>query len=93
MAHRYHHPIQVTQAHGRPTRFVWRETAYLVAEVLATWHLQDRWWQPATGINGVPQPERASNRHYYRVRCADQQTFDLYYDAAQDCWVLDCVHD
>lgn len=91
MTHRYHHPIKVTQAYGHPTRFVWRNTRYVVAEVLATWHLQDRWWQPATP--GVDPATRASDRQYYRVRCADQQTFDLYCDVAQGCWVLDCVHD
>lgn len=101
MAHRYTAPIEASCSDtNRPTSFVWRGARYRIAEVLATWHLQDRWWEPpsaSAGAASTTATARASappsDRLYYRVRCSDQQTFDLYYDAACGRWVLDCVHD
>jgi hypothetical protein len=88
MAHRYGHPIHVTCAAGQPSRFSWRDAQYTVAEVLATWHLRDRWWaQPGDGTAA------ASDRYYYRIQCMEGLLCDLYYDAARDAWVLDRVHD
>lgn len=57
MSRRYGHAISVAcdgshdggdQEAGMcaPQGFVWRGITYQVAEVLATWHLRDRWWQP-----------------------------------------------
>jgi hypothetical protein len=102
VAHRYRHPIQVSCSADLPASFIWRGARYRIVEVLSTWHLQDRWWQPTT----APAPSstapstapsiastQESDRRYYRVRCADQQTFDLYYDTVSACWILDCVHD
>jgi hypothetical protein len=40
-----------------------------VAEVLG-WHLMDRW----------RDPERASDREYYRLRTPDHQIFEVYFD-------------
>ena len=102
MAHRYGHPISVTLAGGpdrpdsRPTplprhwlqSFVWRDQCYAVAEIIATWHLRDRWWERAGA--------GASDRTYYRVCCrgsAGEQLFDLYHDTVTGCWVLDLAHD
>jgi Family of unknown function (DUF6504) len=53
MAHRYGHPVAVTRgADGTPTHFGWKGAQWPVSEVLATWHLMDRWWvrpvHPAT---------------------------------------------
>jgi hypothetical protein len=88
MAHRYGHLIQVGCVGGQPARFTWRETEHTVAEVLAIWHLRDRWWvQPGEGVAG------ASDRYYYRVRCAGGLLCDLYEDRARGEWVLDRVHD
>lgn len=90
MAHRYGHPIQVTCAAGQPSHFIWRAVTYTVAEILATWHLRDRWWaQPGEGEGATG----ASDRLYYRVQCADGLLCDLYCDTARGAWVLDRVHD
>ncbi len=90
MAHRYGHQIDVTLAAGTPGSFQWRGDGYRVAEVLATWHLRDRWWEQSAG--DAPAVG-ASDRTYYRVRCAGEQIFDLYYDAVSERWVLDRAHD
>ena len=88
MAHRYRHAVRVTCADELPHQFRWREREYTVAEILATWHLRDRWWvQPEEGTAG------ASDRHYFRVHCVDGLLCDLYHDVAADTWVLDRVHD
>lgn len=86
MAHRYGQPIQMTlAAGGQPSAFAWRGARYRIVETLSTWRLRDRWWEtPGEG---------ASDRTYYRVRCAGEQFFDLYYDAASDVWMLDRAHD
>ena len=108
MAHRYGHLVAVDAIGGQPAAFTWRGVQYAVRDVLATWHLRDRWWEPAPpsapcagGSGGSSASIRASaggstgasDRHYYRVRCAGEQIFDLYYDAAVDHWVLDRVYD
>jgi hypothetical protein len=72
----------------QPRQFVWRDRLYTVAEVLATWHLRNRWWEPV-----VASPTGASDRHYYRLQCTDGLLCDLYHDVARDVWVLDRVHD
>jgi hypothetical protein len=84
MTHRYGHEISViATASGEPVRLEWRDTAFRVAEVLARWHLRDRWWDPDT----------ASDRHYYRLQCADGLLCDVYYDSVSGRWILDRVHD
>jgi hypothetical protein len=46
MAHQYRQRILVTlRADGEPGEFIWRGVAYSVDEVLARWHLRDRWWE------------------------------------------------
>ena len=88
MAHRYRHAVRVTCAEGLPHRFRWREGEHTVAEILATWHLRDRWWvQPGEGTAG------SSDRRYYRIQCADGLLCDLYHDVVADTWILDRVHD
>src|SRR5262249_35630481 len=98
MAHRYGEPVLVTLDAGRePAAFRWRGVTYAVTEVLARWHLRDRWWvaageQRPTPTMGQPFGQvawRPSDRRYFRVRCADEQVFELYHDAVSDGWVLD----
>jgi hypothetical protein len=49
-----------------------------------SWKLQDRWWEP----------DRYSDRTYYRLVTRDHQAFDLYQDAAKDgLWVLSHIQD
>ena len=93
MAHLYCLPVRVERSlTGAPASFVWHGVTYEVAEVLATWHLMDRWWmqgaESAHAGNGG-----YSNRTYFRVRCPDHQVFDLYFDAAQNVWILETAHD
>ena len=83
MTRRYGHPIAVTHGEHGPLRFRWNNTAYQVVELLGTWHLRDRWWEVGT----------ASDRYYYRVRCASGLICDLYHDVVSDAWMLDCVYD
>ena len=90
MTHRYLQPVQVTFAASELKSFQWRGVRYLVREVLATWHLCDRWWERYTDRGPAAQ---ASDRLYYRVRCVDEEIFDLYHDRASALWVLDCAHD
>ena len=96
MTRRYGHVIAVTATHSghAPVWFRWNGTVYHVVEVFGTWHLRDRWWatgapiQSAAGHTGA-----ASDRYYYRVRCASGLICDLYHDVVSDAWVLDCVYD
>jgi hypothetical protein len=77
-------PVKVwTDANGRPKRFVWREITYR-GRVLSWWKLRDRWWEP----------DRFSDRTYYRLETKDHQVFDLYRDAAKDgIWILSHIQD
>lgn len=105
MSRHYGHMIQMAcdkrrlgqQNQHPPQRFVWRGVTYHVAEILAAWHLRDRWWQAKPSGPTAPGEQRASSassdRYYYRVRCADGLLCDLYYDAISGAWVLDRVHD
>ena len=99
MAHRYGHPIRVICDAGHPHHFSWRDDDHLIVEIFATWHLRDRWWtsfiRRPNGVESTIGTDStgASDRHYYRVLCADGLLCDLYHDAAQDGWVLDRVHD
>jgi len=90
MAHRYGLPVTVVRADdGSPRSFIWHGATYDVAEVLSRWHLMDRWWEAHT-----PYAMRGfTDREYFRVRCPDEQLFDLYFDQAQNVWVLDIAHD
>lgn len=94
MAHRYGQPVPVILAGDRPSSFEWHGAHYRVAEVLATWHLRDRWWARGSAAPTADSAAAtASDRHYYRVRCADEQVFDLYHDVERALWVLDRAHD
>jgi hypothetical protein len=37
--------------------------------------------------------ERDGRRHYYRLRTADHQIFDVYFDTVSRIWVLDVIQD
>jgi hypothetical protein len=101
MAHQYGQPIHVTCAApgagarevGEPQRFTWRGREHVVVEILAAWHLRDRWWDLPRGGDTPASPGGASDRHYYRVQCADGLLCEVYYDTAHRAWVLDRVHD
>ncbi len=97
MAHQYRQRILVTlRANGEPGGIVWRDVAYSVVEVLARWHLRDRWWVPdgrASTGDTLPGGATASDRHYYRLRCAGGLLCEVYWDAASGVWTLDRVLD
>jgi hypothetical protein len=84
---RYSQPIQAQVYCGRPLSFIWRGTCYQVYAILATWHLQDRWWADG-GEEGAE-----SDRTYYRLDCSGGLQCDVYFDAAIGVWILDRVHD
>jgi hypothetical protein len=90
MTRYYGQPITVTCAQdGQPDRFIWHGREYVILEVLATWHLRDHWW-----LQGLASaPHDASNRTYYRARCADQVYVELYYEAVGEQWILDRLYD
>jgi uncharacterized protein DUF6504 len=77
-------PVKVwTDTKGQPKKFHWREVTYS-GRVVHSGKLRDRWWEP----------DRYSDRTYYRLETADHQVFDLYRDAAKDgLWVLSHVQD
>lgn len=79
MAHRYGDLVTVRLSEQRvPSAFEWRGRRYWV-DVIANWHLRDRWWAP----------EGHSDRHYFRVMTGNFEVFELYWDAAKALWVLD----
>lgn len=95
MARRYGQPVSVTLKQGMPASFRWRGCRYPIAEVFATWHLVDRWWEVRPSAD-LSTRTGAQNRTYYRVCCrgpAGEQVFDLYHDAVTNQWVLDIIHD
>jgi hypothetical protein len=72
-----------TDANGRPMQFVWRETTYS-GRIIHSWNLRARWWEP----------DRFSDRTYFRLETRDHQVFDLYHDAAKDgLWILSRILD
>jgi hypothetical protein len=97
MAHHYGLPIVVERdpETGEPCSFVWRGVTYLVDEVYSRWHLRDRWWEASN-----PDHPRGgtTDRVYYRVMSRLREfgslaVFEIYFDRAQNVWVLDFVHD
>jgi uncharacterized protein DUF6504 len=76
--------VQVSED-GAPLAFTWRGVMYRV-RVIGHWRLSTRWWEPAAAVE----------RPYFRVITADQQIFELYYEAAPTAripenkrWILD----
>lgn len=47
LARRYAEAVDVLQADGAPSRFVWRGRHYTVRQVLAHWVRTGAWWQQA----------------------------------------------
>ena len=94
MTKRYGDPILVAvSSSDQPRCFIWRGTTYRVQEVLATWHLQDRWWEDRpVGLAGV-QTAGESNRLYYRLECAPGLLCEIFFDSVSCSWTLDRVYD
>jgi len=97
MAHQYRQRIVVMlRPNGEPRGIIWRDATYHVAEVLARWHLRDRWWATKERATTGDMPAgvaTASDRHYYRLRCAEGLLCEVYWDAAAGTWTLDRVLD
>jgi hypothetical protein len=95
MTKRYGDPILVAESTiSQPRCFIWRGTMYRVQEVLAIWHLQDRWWdaklrEQHTGV----QTAGESDRQYYRLDCSPELLCEIYFDSVSDSWILDRVYD
>ena len=78
-------PVRVWRHHdGSPSSFLWRGQRYHIVEVYGRWHLMDRWWEAGNPYAG----KGASDRHYWRVECKPWLQCELYYDSAQNVWVL-----
>lgn len=97
MAHHWGLPICVERnpATGAPRAFTWRGVRYAPLEVLATWHLVDRWWEAS---NPYADGRHATDRMYYRVLCelgeyGSLAIFEMYFDRAANVWVLDREYD
>jgi hypothetical protein len=77
-------PIKVwTDEAGQPKRWSWRDVTY-TGRVIHTWNLSAYWWEP----------EKYSNRFYYRMETRDHQIFELYRDDAKDSvWILARIQD
>jgi hypothetical protein len=88
MTRRYGQPIQAQVANGRIHSFKWRGIRYHVYEVLATWHLRDRWW-----ATSGKEAEESSNRTYYRLDCSGGLQCEVYFDASTNVWILDRIYD
>ena len=90
MAHHLSHPVAAqAREDGAPLAFTWRGVMHRV-RVSGRWRLSTRWWEPADTVD----------RHYFRVITADQQIFELYFEAAPTAripetkrWVLDICQD
>jgi hypothetical protein len=94
MAHAYGELIALTcDAQGQPVRFTWRSREYVIREVLATWHLRDRWWLRGLASASLAPAQRASDRTYYRVHCVGDVFGEVYHDAVSGAWILDRVYD
>ena len=90
MTRHYGPPIQAQVAAGQLHSFNWRGTHYSVRKVLATWHLQDRWWATSSEETGKSD---SSNRTYYRLDRSSDLQCDVYFDASTSMWILDRVYD
>jgi hypothetical protein len=89
-ARQYGLPVPVVlAADGSPCSCTWYGATYDIAEVLWIWQVMDRWREAHT-----PYAARGfTDQLYSRVRCPDEQLFDLYFDQAQNVWMLDVAHD
>lgn len=95
MTRRYGDLILVAEsAYNQPRCFIWRGITYRVREVLAMWHLRDRWWEGKTRRHPGSQPrERESDRQYYRLDCVPELLCEIYFDSVSERWTLDRVYD
>jgi hypothetical protein len=91
MSHLYLLPIRGVKraADGSPASFIWRGERYRVLEVFSTWHLRDRWWESGNPFTG----RGASDRFYYLVLCTKELLCEVYYDRAQNTWVMEHIMD
>jgi hypothetical protein len=78
MARQYREPIVVVLwPDGEPRGIVWRGAAYSVVEVLARWHLRDRWWaQPHATASRASGPATTSPLRDARDARADREAWD-----------------
>jgi hypothetical protein len=90
MSRFYGLPIRVKRKpDGKPHSFLWHGQQYRIVEVYGTWHLMDRWWE-----RGNPYAAKGpSDRCYYRVECQPRLQCGIYFDSAQNVWVMDRVLD
>ena len=94
MSRLYNTSITVTVHAGHIHHFTWRGTTYRVKAELGTYHLLDRWWEPASSAaEDQPAHLSPSDRHYYRLECTSGLLCEIYHDTVSGVWVLARVYD
>jgi len=73
---------------GCPSGFVWQGQAHQIVELLSEWHDYRRRGRMARNMRPTHREKVQLHgswgvgRDFYRVRTAEERTFDLYYDRA-----------
>ena len=93
MTRLYGDPVLVALHDDQLQCFIWRGTTYRVQEVLATWHLRDRWWDHPSRGAATASAAAETDRYYYRLECSPELQCELYFDSTSAGWVLDRVYD
>ncbi|MHC4636280.1 MAG: DUF6504 family protein [Planctomycetota bacterium] len=57
---------------GLPRRFIWRDTEYVIAEVLEKWQ--------QLGPSKETGPHMYLRKHWFKVRCTDGVEMTIYFD-------------
>jgi len=57
---------------GLPAKFIWRDTEYVVAEVLEAWK--------ETGPCRSGSSEKYLRKHWYKIRTAEDEMMTLYFE-------------
>lgn len=75
---------------GVPDRFIWRQHAYIVSNLLAEWFDYGRRGRMAMNMRpeNLRKAERLGSwgvgRHYFRIEVSSGAIFDIYYDRAPE---------
>lgn len=84
----FEHPPLLEKKPGCPDSFTWRDSTFLITEILGEWHDYRRHGRMAHNMRAthVSVARRRGSwgvgQHYFRVLTESGQIFDLYYDRA-----------
>ena len=70
-------PIQLTHKRHNylPMAFLWRGMSHQVARIERVWSREARWARPP--------------RHYFRVRCTNNQVYNIFQDVRLNAWCVE----